>query len=171
MNLTRNHIFFHDRHTNTDVSEFKKESVCWVVSANTNSHSHALICHRDQRVCLHDFLDFDIDEVVERIYMLFDEATQAQKRWNQLPFLLKTCENCQIRHRKSLKSLRSLSYLDWLQRLVRFILAVELLVALINIHLLLLLLSAVIFGFHVLNFASLLILVASRGPHPSVPMI
>jgi hypothetical protein len=42
----------------------------------------------DERVCREDGLDVDIDEIVERVEMLFDQTFDLEESRQQLPFIL-----------------------------------------------------------------------------------
>ena len=82
--LARDAIFFNDRHANSDVSEFEEELIRWVVCWNASRER--VTCN--QGVCLNNFLYLDIDKVVERVDMLFDQTSQAKESWDEFPFLL-----------------------------------------------------------------------------------
>jgi hypothetical protein len=46
-------------------------------------------------ICFHNILDFMVNEEVEGVDMLFDQALDFQKRWQEVPFVLQTVrETC-----------------------------------------------------------------------------
>ena len=68
----RNAVFFNERHTYSNVCEFKVKLVLVVFLA-------AICVWSYERVGLHNLLDLAINEVVERVYVLLYQATNSQK--------------------------------------------------------------------------------------------
>ena len=66
-------VFFDGWHAHPDVSEFEVEVVGRVIGALGSCIAG------DQAVGTNDFFDFAIDEVVEAVNVLLDEASQPEK--------------------------------------------------------------------------------------------
>ena len=46
---------------------------------------------QDSLVRLHNLLEFDFHEEIERIDVLFDQALDPQESWKEIPFVLQGC--------------------------------------------------------------------------------
>ena len=84
IDLVRHSILFDDWMAHSYVQELEPELIGLVIARHTSRECVA----RNELIGLHNLLDLDVDEVIERVDVLLDEASQAQESWNELPFFL-----------------------------------------------------------------------------------
>jgi len=80
--LMSNTVLSNNRHADSDVCEFKVKFTRLIFVF--------LHVRSNKRVCLYNFLNLSIDEVIEWVNVLLYETSKSEEGWNKFPFVLKS---------------------------------------------------------------------------------